>query len=204
MPRTGPAGSNTGSILRLHARRREDADLTLSRGGCATGRRARARRYRPGRAASSSGAPATPRRSTGATSAESILRGPVAFAPAGAACRPATGALQRLLERTARVRGVATPGRAQDVALDVLDELAHQLRGDIGEHSATELRDLARDREIGGDVDLGAAALGRHRDDDRRLRVSLSTRVAARRVDDDPAVGLVDLGEARRYPCTGR
>ena len=52
--------------------------------------------------------------------------------------------------------------------------------------------------EVGDDVDLGARAFGRHRHDDRRLRVALPARVAARRVDHDAAVRLVDLGERRR------
>ena len=49
------------------------------------------------------------------------------------------------------------PAVAQHVALEVLDELAHQLRRHVDEHAPPELRDLAGDRQVGRDVDLRAA-----------------------------------------------
>ena len=49
----------------------------------------------------------------------------------------------------ARVRRVAAARASKHVALEVLDELPHQLRRHVGEHAPAELRDLAGDRQIG-------------------------------------------------------
>src|SRR5579875_2171309 len=62
--------------------------------------------------------------------------------------------------------------------LQVADELAQQLVGDVGEDAPTELGDLAGDLQVGLDSHLRALTGGHERGSDRRVRVALATRLA--------------------------
>ena len=191
-------------------------------GGGARARGAR-RRPRPARAASAPACPPVSSRSTGSASGESILRpaGARRRRRCGAGAAPATrsplasatarGRLRRRPPPVARGAARRPPVQARaralgkHVALEVLDELAEELRRHVGDHAPTELRDLAGDREVGVDVDPGAVAVGRSAsavivaDALPWPRVSRpSARITARRAASSTSV------ETRPRPCTAR
>ena len=155
MPSTGPAGSNTGSILAAVApARTADRDGGLgrcSRRGCAGCARARTARATP--------MPIGTRRlrDRAAGDLEQVDRLGLAASrsrprsrPVAAGRRPCgAGARSPARRRSPASRRSPPPRVDEHVALEVLDELAHQLRRHVGEHAPAELRDLAGDRQVG-------------------------------------------------------
>ena len=51
------------------------------------------------------------------------------------------------------------PRTAEQFGLQAAGELGDQVAGDVGEHAAAELGRLTRDRQVGGDDDVGGVAL---------------------------------------------
>ena len=82
----------------------------------------------------------------------------------------------------------------EDRLLQVVHELVEQLGAHVGQHAAAELRDPARDREVGDDGDGGAAGVGRERGGDGGVGVALATGLAAL----GPQHGHVVLGVLRQ------
>ena len=85
-----------------------------------------------------------------------------------------------------------------DAVLHVRREVAHQHRGDVGDHAPAVLRGRAGQLQVLGHVHPGTAAGPGQRRGDDHARLAAAPHVRAAGMHDHPVSGLVALGDVGR------